>query len=135
MDVTRAAQSVLDSWEAFVQSGIPPQSSNPTPDRAILEQVLETVFEASFLQEEGRTLVFRLALQSSDRFRAVDGPPHGLHRLLFTAPRAFTAHELRRLTPAVDYDRGMIGLSVSAAGQLQIWGIIQSGLSWLEQFR
>jgi hypothetical protein len=55
--------------------------------------------------------------------------------LLFSALRPFTAHELRRLSPAVDYDRCLIGLAVTPPGQLQIWGIIQSGPGWLEQFR
>jgi hypothetical protein len=135
MDVTQAASSVLAAWEAPTRPNVVGYAREPMPDRRVLEQVLATAFEASLLQEENRTLTFRLALQSHQDFPEADGPPDGLHRLLFIAPRPFTPHELRRLTPAVDYDRSLIGISVNETDELQMWGIIQSGPGWVERFR
>jgi hypothetical protein len=55
----------------------------------------------------------------------------GLHRLEFTAPRPFEVQELRRLSPAADYYRSLIGASFSGGGGLEIWGIVQSGPGWV----
>jgi hypothetical protein len=135
MDVAQTVSCVIAAWAATAHPDATVQGGATLPDRSVLEQILATVFEASLLEEENRTLTFRLALQPADYFRREDGLPDGVHRLLFTAPRRFTANELRRLTPAVDYDRSMIGVAVTETGAIQVWGIIQSGAGWLEQFR
>lgn len=98
-------------------------------------RLLNTAFEASLLREESRSLHFRLVLLSPQELSENSGPPEGLHRLLFDLRRQFTAHELRRLAPAVDFDRSLIGVDWDEQGQLEIWGIIHSGPDWLEQFR
>ena len=135
MNVNEAVSIVLAAWRPSADSSGDGSEYEPIPDPSVVEQILEIVFEASLLEEEGRTLTFRLALRGHESFPEADGPPNGLHRLIFSAPRSFTAHELRRLTPAVDYDRSLVGVSANETGELQIWGIIQSGPGWLEQFR
>src|SRR5688572_33388327 len=111
MNVTQVVESVLAAWSTPSGNGGVEKAHESLPDRRVLEQVLAIVFEASLLQEENRTLTFRLALRRPESFARTDGPPQGLLRLLFQSPRPFTPHELRRLTPAVDYDRSLLGIS------------------------
>jgi Probable sensor domain DACNV len=66
---------------------------------------------------------------------AEGGPPTGLHRLEFTAPRPFEVQELRRLSPAADYHRSLIGARLSGGGGLEIWGIVQSGPGWIRTYQ
>ncbi|MEO8877754.1 MAG: putative sensor domain DACNV-containing protein, partial [Polyangiaceae bacterium] len=66
---------------------------------------------------------------------ADQGPPRGLHRLIFDKPRPFTKHELRRLSPAATYHRSLIGVRMVNDGdqaKLEIWGIVHSGPRWLQ---
>jgi hypothetical protein len=55
-----------------------------------------------------------------------------LHRLLFTWPRPLNEHELRRLAPAVDFYRCLLGVRVEPGGGGQIWGVLSSGPRWLQ---
>jgi hypothetical protein len=118
----------MDAWVPA------PESPRVLVEPELLKALLETAFEASLLREENRPLVFRMILRDPDRFPPSEGPPEGLHRLLFSKPRPLTAPELKRLTPAVDYDRSLVGICLSDSGQFRIWGIVHSGPRWLEQF-
>jgi hypothetical protein len=57
----------------------------------------------------------------------------GLHRLVFAEPRPCSAHELRRLSPAATYHRGLIGVAEHAERGPQIWGVVHSGPRWLQE--
>lgn len=105
------------------------------PDLGVLETVISVCYQASLLREEGRPATFRLALAHPEQFAASDGPPTGLHRLLFAAPRLLDAQQLRRLAPAAAFHRSIIGASVTGRGAPQIWGILHSGLGWLQSVR
>lgn len=134
MDFARVISAVIAAWRP------PPDAdtTEPVPEAAldpvILKRLITTAFEASLLREENRPLTFRMILRCPDKFPEVVGPPNGLHRLPFDVPRPFTAQELRRLTPAVDHDRSLVGVCVDKNHELQIWGIVHSGPRWLEQF-
>lgn len=106
--------------------------SEPLPDMSTLETLLSTCYQASLLREEERPVRFRLILHAPEQFPAADGPPLGLHRLVFTTPRPCTEHELRRLSPAVEFYRSLIGVCLDQEGRLQIWGIVHSGPRWLQ---
>ncbi len=103
----------------------------PIPELGPLEELLSVAYQATLLREEERPVTFRLILAEPEAFPADGGPPLGLHRLVFTAPRACTEHELRRLSPAVKYHRALIGVRPSAGG-FEIWGMLQSGPQWLQ---
>jgi hypothetical protein len=105
------------------------------PEPAVLETLLSTVYQATLLREEERPVTFRLILGDAASFPEPAGPPQGLHRLVFTRPRPFTEHELRRLSPAAKYHRSLIGVTCSAEGELVIWGLLQSGPRWLDAVR
>jgi hypothetical protein len=134
MDSAQVTSTVLAAWNAAPSGDARKDSGEPLPNAEILQAFFATAFEASLLREENRPLTFRLMLRSADRFPELAGPPGGLHRLVFHQPRPFTAQELRRLTPAVDYDRSLVGVLLEENGELRIWGIVQSGPRWLEQF-
>ena len=97
------------------------------PEPAVLEEVLSTCYQASLLREEARPIAFRLVLSEPERFPPQEGPPSGLHRLEFPEARPFTVEELRRLTPAADLERSMVGVRLDAEGGPRIWGLVHSG--------
>ncbi len=101
------------------------------PPAEILEQILSTCYQTSLLFEEQRGLVFRILACPPQLLSPEDSPPTGLHRLLFSPARGFDEHELRRLAPAADFHRSLIGAHWTR-GQMGIWGIVQSGPRWLQ---
>src|SRR5579871_1900800 len=96
---------------------------DPLPPQPLLDYLLSSCYQASLMREEERTVTFRLMLRDPSRLIAGEGPPSGLHRLVFTHPRPFKEHELRRLSPASDFYRSRIGASLNAEGELQIRGM------------
>uniref|UniRef100_C6DZZ1 DAC domain-containing protein n=1 Tax=Geobacter sp. (strain M21) TaxID=443144 RepID=C6DZZ1_GEOSM len=101
------------------------------PDRGILEQVISTCYQASLLREEERPVMFRLIIRDSYLFAAHEGPPTGMHRLIFSRTRPFNEYELHRLAPAADFYRTLIGIFVEPAQGAQIWGLLHSGTRWM----
>ncbi len=102
---------------------------------AVLDELVSTCFQTSIMSEEERSLRFRLILTDPETLSTEDGPPDGLHRLIFDEPRTFSQYELRKLAPAVDFYSSLIGVKVNAAGTLQIWGIVHSGQRWIQTIR
>lgn len=101
------------------------------PETAVLGAVLSTCYQASLLREEERPVVFRLVFAPPEIFPEEGGPPGGLHRLVFREARAFDERELRRLSPAAEFERSLIGACQDADGELRIWGLVNSGPRWL----
>lgn len=101
------------------------------PSADTLEQILSTCYQTSLLFEEQRRLVFRLLACPPHMLSAEDSPPTGLLRLMFSPARGFDEHELRRLAPAADFHRSLLGVHWNR-GQLSIWGLVQSGPRWLQ---
>ena len=102
------------------------------PPPEILQTILSTCYQASLLREEERPVRFRLIVAPADSFPPPGGPPHGLHRLLFSEQRRFTQHELRRLAPGIDFYRGLIGAQIDPNEGPMIWGIVTSGPRWVQ---
>jgi hypothetical protein len=106
----------------------------PPPPSSTVADLLSICYQATLLREEGRPVTFRLALSEPDAFAAGVGPPAGLHRLVFARPLPLDEHELRRLAPAVEFSRSLIG-ATAAGGEPRIWGVIHSGPQWLQSVR
>jgi len=131
------AQFVRDRWSP---AGREPEEhgvlavgpADPLPATPALEELLSICYQASLLREEERPIRFRLLLREPGSFAPAQGPPTGLHRLLFTQPRPLNEHELRRLAPAVDFYRCLLGVRVEPGGGGQIWGVLSSGPRWLQ---
>jgi hypothetical protein len=123
---------VLNRWHEARAAG---QTSLLPPAVSTLEPILSICYQATLLREEGRPVTFRLALSESDAFAPAAGPPSGLHRLVFDRRLPLDQHELRRLAPAAVFSRALIGATLSGATGPEIWGVIHSGLQWLQSVR
>jgi hypothetical protein len=126
---------VFERWQdaSFVERLCPglDNCSFPLPDRVVLEQVISTCYQASLMREEERPVMFRLIIRDSHLFPAEEGPPTGMHRLIFSRVRPFNEYELHRLAPAADFYRTLIGISFNPADGAQIWGLLHSGTRWM----
>jgi hypothetical protein len=101
------------------------------PDRTVLEQILSTCYQASLMREEERPVMFRLIIRDQHLFSVEEGPPTGMHRLIFSKKRCFNEYELHRLAPAADFYRTLIGISMDGMDGAQIWGLLHSGTRWM----
>jgi Probable sensor domain DACNV len=126
------AALVLHRWEEALAAG---RTDRMPPDAAALTSVLSTCYHATLLREEGRPVTFRLAVSDPEAFDPAAGPPTGLHRLLFTRCLPLDPHELRRLSPAAVFSRSLIGATLTSPGAPEMWGMIHSGLHWLQPVR
>ena len=121
-----------ERWEGRAADGEEIQEERAgLPGGLVLESLLSTCYQASLLREEERPVVFRMIFAPPRCFPKGDGPPDGLHRLEFREPRPFDEHELRRLSPAADFDRSLIGVTAGEDGEIRIWGVVHSGPRWL----
>ena len=127
------ASYVREYWEDSSRDaeGAKDQRDDSLPAAPVLEALLSTCYQASLLREEERSVTFRLIFADPHLFPEEEGPPEGLHRLEFTGPRPFDERELRRLSPAVDFERSLIGACPDGGGGIRIWGIVHSGPRWL----
>ena len=80
-------------------------------------------------------MTFRAILAPPEAFPEEDGPPHGLHRVEFGESRPLNERELRRLSPAADLERSLIGVRRDGSGGMRIWGFVHSGSRWLGSLR
>jgi len=128
------AAAVTSRWNApEVLGGLTPRPSSTPPSGDVLRLLLSTCFQASLLQEESRPLHFRLLLHPPEGLDPSGGPPDSLHRLVFAGLRPFGPQELRRLAPAADFHRSLVGVNLYPEGP-RVWGIAHSGERWLNAF-
>ncbi len=121
-----------ERWERYPKGEeAPGDVGKGLPVAPVLETLLSTCYQASLLREEERPVVFRAIFAPPGEFPEKAGPPEGLHRLVFDEPRPFDEHELRRLSPAADFDRSLIGISEDDEDGMKIWGVVHSGPRWL----
>jgi hypothetical protein len=105
------------------------------PGKALLERLISTCYQVSMMREEDRPVTLRIILAPSALFPPEQGPPKGFLRLLFSTPRLFNEYELRRLSPAVDFERSLVGVEPHPEKGFQIWGLVNSGIRWLQEER
>ena len=127
------ASFVRRRWEDSSRDaeGAKDERGDSLPAASVLEALLSTCYQASLLREEERSVTFRLIFADPHLFPEQEGPPERLHRLEFTESRPFDERELRRLSPAADFERSLIGASPDEGGGIRIWGIVHSGPRWL----
>jgi len=126
---------IYEKWqdEYFVARICPgaEECSFQLPERGVLEQVISTCYQASLLREEERPVMFRLIIRDCYLFAAEEGPPTGMHRLIFSKTRPFNEYELHRLAPAADFYRTLIGMFIEPGQGAHIWGLLHSGTRWM----
>ena len=130
------ARFVRESWEDDAQ-GVDDPGHEPTeaPETPVLERLISTCYQASLLREEERPVTFRAILAAPKDLPEGGGPPGGLHRLAFGEPRPFDEQELRRLSPAADFEQALVGVRHGEGGGLEIWGLVHSGARWMRVTR
>lgn len=131
------AAFILDHWGRVRDGEVAASTANPwrllPPDREALERLIIICYQASLLREELRPVTFRLILAEADHFPQEQGPPDGLHCLRFSQNRPLNPLEVRRLSPAANYYRSLVGVCLDEKRDaFRIWGIIHSGLRWLQ---
>ncbi|MFO0546810.1 MAG: hypothetical protein U0271_00415 [Polyangiaceae bacterium] len=132
---TQLASFVLSRLDEL---GVAPLGLRGRDDGAVIEHAISIAFQASLLRDEDRPLTFRMALAPLWAFSEDGGPPMGIHRLRFSAARALTVHELKKLVTAVKFRRSIVAVAPrpdDAEGSLEIWGILHTGPRWLQVVR
>src|ERR1700733_9699574 len=120
------AQFVRHAWEA----------TRDTPlrlEQTHLEHLLSVAYQASLLRDEDRTVRVRIVVARAEDFDSQQGPPSGLHPLVFENPIPYSPDELRRLSVAAKYHRALVGVSpLAGREECGIWGMLQSGPGWIQ---
>jgi hypothetical protein len=130
-------RTIQDAYPAdlahFIRERWNEDRAAPLPEQGVLETLISACYQASLLREEERAVTFRVILCDPDRLPPNEGPPGGIHRLEFPEARQFDIQELRRLSPAADYYRSLVGVCLDEEGELRIWGLVHSGPRWLRE--
>ncbi len=101
------------------------------PATAALQEILESAYHASFLHEELRPLRFRLLVAAPTTLPTCQLQAPQLQFLEFDPSRRLSDGELRRLAPAADFERTLIGVHAEGEGSPFIWGLASTGAQWL----
>ena len=100
----------------------------PLPAPPFFENLLSICYQVSMLREEERPVILRVLLAGPDLFSNQEIPPLELHRLVFAHPRPCNEFELKKLSPAVDFSRSLVGVTLNQEGDWEIWGLVHSGI-------
>ena len=120
------AAHLARAWQA--QEDVP-----GLPSTAFLESFIDTLYQASFLKEEGEPILCRAILSEPQEWKQGEGPPAGFHVLRFASPRPFTTQEIRKLAPSASYYRTLLGVNCCSESGPQVWGIIATGARWVNR--
>jgi hypothetical protein len=107
----------------------------PLPPTRALQEIVETAYHASFLHEELRSLRFRLLVSPPSTLATCVPLSAHLQILEFDPSRRLSDGELRRLAPAADFERTLIGVHAEGEGAPYIWGLASSGVRWLRHLQ
>src|SRR6478736_7820903 len=91
------------------------------PSPKALHDILETAYHASLLREESRALRFRLLVAAPSELQAALPAVAQMQVLEFDPSRRLSDGELRRLAPAADFERTLIGIHAEGEGAPYIW--------------
>lgn len=99
-----------------------------------LESLISACYQASLLREEGRSTRFVACVAEPEQFPILQKREDRATPLLLRTPIAFRAQELRRLAPALDRNRTVIGVrpvGPTDSTEMQVWGIVDgANLNW-----
>lgn len=134
---TELVDLIAQRWHGPSASGATEaeQAFDNLPGTTAMEQLISTCYQVSMMREEDRSVTLRLILAEPGLFPPDQGPPKGFLRILFSTPRSFNEYELRRLSPAVDFERSLIGIAPHPDKGFEIWGLVNSGIRWLQEER
>jgi len=101
------------------------------PTEPQIRDACNVLYSASLLKEEGRAVRARVVIAPPDAFTATGGPPDGTHAMRFTMPHSFTAHEIKRLSPAASFFHSAVAIWPDRDRGFRIWGILNTGPRWM----
>lgn len=105
--------------------------SSRLPDDSVLEDLVDTMYQASLLREETEEVQCRIALCNAEEFALhYEDGASSIYVIRFSEPAEFNPHQIRKLASAADYYRSLLGVEIGDNGVLQIWGILSSGTKW-----
>jgi len=120
------ARQIAAQWDtAGMVDQLPPEDA--------LTSFLSEEYQASLLREEDSAVVCRLILVNPTELVDDAGPPNGLHVLRFREERPMHEQEIRRLSPTATFYRSLIAVRWDSKQGFLIWGIVNSGLRWINQ--
>lgn len=123
------ASALRERWAA---DGYP---SAALPNEAALAVLVDAMYQASLLREEGDSVQCRIIVAPPETFANVLDEDGGeLNVLRFKEIRGFTPHELRKLAAAASYYRAMLAVEVDRVGTPVIWGMVVTGTKWVNRF-
>lgn len=135
-DLVKMIKKVWKQTKLYVQEEAVP----PLPGDAELRRLLDVAYHASLLTEEGRRPSFRIVCCPRAEFR--EGGSQRVRscvKINFSSPCPFNEKQLLQLAPATDPTSVMIAVErvegSEDAGDLQMWGLLDTGSSWWTHMR
>lgn len=109
------AQLIRDCWPTEAEDQMEKGQFPPVPLPAppFFENLLSLCYQVSMLREEERPVSLRILLAGPDLFSNQEIPPMRLHRSVFSYPRPCNETELKKLSPAVDFSRSLVGVTLN----------------------
>ena len=120
------AQALMGVWRSL-------DEASGLPGIDCLTTILDTLYQASFLHEEGEAVRCRVILADPGDWKQGDGPPAGFHVLSFADQRPFTVQEIRKLAHAASYYRALLAIHYDPQRGAHIWGVVESGARWVNR--
>ncbi|WP_437223741.1 putative sensor domain DACNV-containing protein [Planctomicrobium sp. SH661] len=126
---TQLSDETRARWKA---SGYDPEK---LPSEPLLRQLLDAVYQASLLREEGEPVRCRVILGSPAEFRSLPSlGTNQLMTLMFKTPTPLSAHQIRKLAAAAGFYRSLLAVDIDPEdGELKLWGIINTGTRWVNR--
>ncbi len=124
-DIARAIQ---EHWQSLGYD------ARLLPTEARVAALVDVVFQASLLREEGEPI--RCRLMVCDPLTFDDEIKFGASRIQvvrFTEPCELTAQQVRKLAAAAGYYRALLAVRFDDDDTPTIWGIIATGTEWVNQ--
>ena len=96
--------------------------------------LLDRMYQASLMREEGQTVKCRIIVASPDTFaEELSGRAGDLVVLRFTIPCALTPNDVRKLAAAAGYYRAVLAVDASQPLSPVIWGVVITGTNWVNR--
>ncbi|MCA9110159.1 MAG: diadenylate cyclase [Planctomycetaceae bacterium] len=104
------------------------------PDEASLTTLLDVMYQASLLQEEGDPVRCRTLFADPPALSNLDaGDQNQLQVLPFLEPVPFTPHNIRKLSAAAGYFRSLLAVHANEGDNLLIWAVVVTGTEWINR--
>ncbi|CAK9088826.1 Uncharacterized protein SCF082_LOCUS42316 [Durusdinium trenchii] len=104
------------------------------PPEAVLTTLLDVLYQASLLREEGDPVRCRVLFAKPDELTAYSVDEVSRLRVLpFAEPALLTPNNLRKLSAAAGFYRALMAVHMDEDGSLAIWGMVFTGTEWVNQ--